>query len=846
MEQFPPDCMPPEATFPSRDALFQYINDWAFTRGYAFTNGKSTVEKSGLRTVTYSCDRRGAPPSPSKQRIRQTTSRCTGCLFSILGKQLKDEGGWALRYRRDERFAVHNHEPSSHPTAHPIHRKLTAEQKGQISRLNAAGIAPKEINTYLRQNDSTLATQKDISNQILQSRRDARQGETSMQALINQLDQKGFWSRFQVDENNRVEAVLFAHPDSLAYLQTYPELLLLDCTYKTNRFGMPLLDIIGIDGSNRSFCIAFAFLRGENEEDYLWALERLKSLYEISQVEYPSIILTDCAEACMNAVDICFPDSTSLLCLWHANKAVLTNCRPTFVLPKLGLDPADHSEEKWQAFFNHWHSIIYSLDQATFEQRLQELEEQYLPTYINEVAYLKSTWLNPYKKKLVKAWVDLHRHFGAVTTSQVEGIHSMLKSYLGTSALDLFEAWSSIHRALVHQLAELRSNQAKQQIRTPIELSKGLYSGIQAWVSHYALRKVEEQRKRLLDTQEPLPTCTGVFTRTQGLPCAHTIQTFMEQGQPLQLYHFDKHWHLDRPGKPRLLLEPLSLVEARAARSKQPASSTRRLPSSFEAVEAIGRPRAQPKCSRCHETGHTMTSKACPRRHQELLNQVAQRQAAKRQAVNASPALNASPPVNASPALNASPSLVDAQALSALLRTDEEGYIALSAQGPFAFPTGAPATSPAEALFSSPAEAGAASPKRAPTPVAYDSPQAIYERYVASREAWYKRQPRGAIKTNQQYRKAQGLPSRYSKADYAWCCDWKQMNSGCLVGSSRRPWTKEEMMAYLDWTHLEDQRVEEQVQKEMEADGYRSRRRGMDDIWEAAAQDRQQQQQRYQ
>ena len=53
-------------------------------------------------------------------------------------------------------------------------------------------------------------------------------------------------------------------------------------------------------------------------------------------------------------------------------------------------------------------------------------------------------------------------------------------------------------------------------------------------------------------------------------------------------------------------------------------------------------------------------------------------------------------------------------------------------------------------------------------------------------------------------------------------------------------------MAYLDWTHLEDQRVEEQVQKEMEADGYRSRRRGMDDIWEAAAQDRQQQQQRYQ
>lgn len=814
--------MPPEATLPSRDALFQYINNWALTRGYAFTNGKSTVEKSGLRTVTYSCDRRGASPSPSKQRIRQTASRCTGCLFSVLGKQLKDNGGWALRYRRDERFATHNHEPSSHPTAHPIHRKLTVEQKGQISRLNAAGIAPKEINTYLRQNDSTLATQKDISNQILQSRRDARQGKTSMQALVNQLDQKGFWSRFQVNQNNRVESVLFAHPDSLAYLQTYPELLLLDCTYKTNRFGMPLLDIIGIDGSNRSFCIAFAFLRGENEEDYLWALERLKSLYEINQIKLPSIILTDCAEACINAVDICFPNSTSLLCLWHANKAVLTNCRPTFTLPKLGLNLAEESEEKWQAFFNHWHLIIHSLDQATFEQRVQELEEQYLPTYINEVAYLKSTWLNPYKQKLVKAWVDLHRHFGAVTTSQVEGIHSMLKGYLGASTLDLFEAWSSIHRALVHQLAELCSNQAKQQIRTPIELSKSLYSYIQAWVSHYALRKVEEQRKRLLDIQKPLPACTGVFTRTQGLPCAHTIQTLIEQGQPLQLHHFDKHWHLDRSEKPRLLLEPLSLVEARAARSTQPASSTRRLPSSFEAVEAIGRPKAPPKCSRCYEIGHIMTSKACPLRHQELLNQVTQRQAAKRQAVNASPASNASP----------------AKGL----------FILPTAPAPaeaLATVTAAPAAAAAAAVTAEAATAEEATAEAAAAVVApilrYDNPRAIYQRYTTAREAWYKAQPRGSIKTNQQYRKAMGLPLRYSKADYDWCLDWKQMNKCCTMLMGSREWSKEEMMAYLDWDKLENDRLDAQVADEIVLQPFSSRR-GPGEIWRACEKDIEEQQ----
>jgi hypothetical protein len=111
-------------------------------------------------------------------------------------------------------------------------------------------------------------------------------------------------------------AVLFAHPESLAYLQAYPDLLFLDCTYKTNKYGMPLLDMIGVDACQRSFCIAFAFLSGETDQDYLWALDRLRSLYELCHTRLPSVILTDRDKACMNAAEICFPSSISLLCLW--------------------------------------------------------------------------------------------------------------------------------------------------------------------------------------------------------------------------------------------------------------------------------------------------------------------------------------------------------------------------------------------------------------------------------------------------------------------------------------------------------------------------------------------------
>lgn len=213
--------------------------------------------------------------------------------------------------------------------------------------------------------------------------------------------------------------MLFAHPDSLGYLKAYPEVLLLDCTYKTNKYGMPLLDMIGIDACQRSFCIAFAFLSGETEADYTWALDRLKSLYKQCDTSLPSIILTDRCLACINAASTLFPSSTMLICIWHANKAVLTQCQPAFP-----------EAEKWKEFYGFWFSIINSSTEEEYNKRLLDFEQKYCSENLNEVGYIKATWLIPFKEKIVKAWVDQSTHFGNTATSRVEGIHALLKSYL--------------------------------------------------------------------------------------------------------------------------------------------------------------------------------------------------------------------------------------------------------------------------------------------------------------------------------------------------------------------------------------------------------------------------------
>ncbi|KAM4060209.1 hypothetical protein HRG_014195 [Hirsutella rhossiliensis] len=62
-----------------------------------------------------------------------------------------------------------------------------------FGNLSSAGIAPKDIRTYMRQSSQTAqgATQQDIYNCIAQRRRELLAGQSTMHALANELDNEG-------------------------------------------------------------------------------------------------------------------------------------------------------------------------------------------------------------------------------------------------------------------------------------------------------------------------------------------------------------------------------------------------------------------------------------------------------------------------------------------------------------------------------------------------------------------------------------------------------------------------------------------------------------------------------
>ena len=131
--------LPPLAIYPSRKALFEAIQSWSRSRGYAFTVQKSRKLPSGYQRVQYACDRCPPVPPPSSQRTRTTQSRGTGCLFSILAVELSNSLGWEVRYRPEAKYNTYNHPPSQSPAAHPSHRQLSIEAQNTAQNLFLAG-----------------------------------------------------------------------------------------------------------------------------------------------------------------------------------------------------------------------------------------------------------------------------------------------------------------------------------------------------------------------------------------------------------------------------------------------------------------------------------------------------------------------------------------------------------------------------------------------------------------------------------------------------------------------------------------------------------------------------------
>src|SRR4051794_18527317 len=589
MNLLPPSQM---GEYLSRQALIDALQAHAMSQGYAVTIRRS-CNRDGI--VTLGCDRSGQYDGRGlneTNRVRDTGSRLINCPFSVRGK-LKN-GIWAIEVRNPD----HNHDASLTPMAHPIQRRIPDEVKQRVQQLSASGVPARQIITTIRQsgNHHTVIVD-DIYNIRKQLRRENLAGKTPMEALLIMLKDSDWTFNYQTDSADRVTHLFFSHPRSVELLNRYPDVLLLDCTYKTNRFKMPLLSIVGCTCLESTFYAAFCFLPHE-EEDYSWAMIQFKGL--LLGNKSPQVMITDRELALINAIQAVFPITFNIICMWHVEKNVLVHVSKTFV-QTADSNGINSAKKKRDGFMGDWTAIIRCTNKIEYETLLKDFRYKYRLTAAPLVHYVESTWLVPWKRNLVRAWVDDHLHLGHRVTSRVESSHCTLKKYLQTSTGDLKTVFDRIKLLLVNEHAKYDSLLDRDRTRIPHTAMNPFYGQLVGHISGRALGYLWNQRRRLT-VPEPLVACTGTFAKSMGMPCAHQMQLRLQEGGVLYLNEIHSHWHF----QPKLatvmellVLEPLVASTRgrptdaeppshrrpnRATILRQTASSTRREPSAFERI----------------------------------------------------------------------------------------------------------------------------------------------------------------------------------------------------------------------------------------------------------------------
>ena len=135
------------------------------------------------------------------------------------------------------------HEASWSHFKHPIHRRLDAATKELLESHVKANIRPAEIMTTLwKQPGGTDVRIKDIYNESAMIRKKQLGGKSPTEALLVLLENNNEWIfHYKIDEESRLTHLFFGVKDAVTIWQSHPDIVLADCTYKTNRFGMPLV-----------------------------------------------------------------------------------------------------------------------------------------------------------------------------------------------------------------------------------------------------------------------------------------------------------------------------------------------------------------------------------------------------------------------------------------------------------------------------------------------------------------------------------------------------------------------------------------------------------------------------
>ncbi|XP_065666536.1 uncharacterized protein LOC136087521 isoform X3 [Hydra vulgaris] len=149
----------------------------------------------------------------------------------------------------------HSHCITEESFMHLPHQcQLDVDEKNEMTHMLAVKANKKLIQQHMMKSTGKVITLKDIQN-INQAFKN--QDDKNLTTLLNEmLKQKDSVTEVVINDDNQLQALYYQENKMMKLFAYYPELLLLDATYKLNNLRMPLYVLMCVDGNGEGVIVA--------------------------------------------------------------------------------------------------------------------------------------------------------------------------------------------------------------------------------------------------------------------------------------------------------------------------------------------------------------------------------------------------------------------------------------------------------------------------------------------------------------------------------------------------------------------------------------------------------------
>ena len=354
-----------------------------------------------------------------------------------------------------------------------------------------------------------------------------------------------------------LKAIYFQTFEMRIFFSSYPELLLIDATYKLNDLNMPLYVLMSVDGNGESEIVCLWLTQFEDKETITELVQEFKK--HNSSWSSTQSIMSDKDMTERNVLSKEFPQSKLLICLFHT----LRTMRREVSTEKLGISQGERS-----MCLEILLKMVYARNEEEYNKLYGELKNA--PQRV--VEYFESNW-----HSIRHEWVDGLKNascnFMNRTNNRVESINQKLKSvisrYSGITPFfqDLMKCLNTLRVERDHRALEITM---KRRVSTynPSTAFGQYMSLLTPYSFEYVKNQLEQASKvqilqqlddgkscslhsqaRLITTT--IDSCPCGFVSAMKLPCRHifavrTAYSLSEYDESLcaerwKLRHFLSH-----------------------------------------------------------------------------------------------------------------------------------------------------------------------------------------------------------------------------------------------------------------------------------------------------------------